>query len=173
MRPSKPPPIGITRRSDTSHVVAGNDCARCLHCGAEQAIAMPCSIDVFVAITQAFLNGHRACKPTARGRARMEYSSPFDWIQSWDTGASSETIWHFMMHGAALRPSVPHDSDDFGRCYRLLAAFPEWRARMPEMRDVPGWAKFVDNWNALTVLYEAELAGGVFTQTYARLRDCR
>ena len=50
---------------------------------------------------------------------------------------------------------TPSDPDDFGRCYRLLAKFPEWRQRMPEVAaQYPKWGPMVAAWDELTELYE-------------------
>ena len=58
-------------------------------------------------------------------------------------------------HGAL---DIPYDSDDFGRCYRLLKAVPEWRGRLSEVAAVlPKWAPLVERWDELEDLYETSL----------------
>ena len=52
----------------TSHVVAHDGTRRpfgfeCLHCGAVLGLALPVSVDEFVAASEAFLARHRACPP--------------------------------------------------------------------------------------------------------------
>lgn len=84
--------------------------------------------------------------------------TPVEWLLGNDTGISSKTICA-VMTGSALRDpfnsSVPHDSDDFGRCYRLLKHFPEWRLRLPEIGFIyPLWQPLVMAWDELTALYE-------------------
>lgn len=84
--------------------------------------------------------------------------TPMDWILGGDTGVSSKTIFAVMvgrrMDGALL-PNVPFDADDFGRCYRLLKAFPEWRERLPEVAERhPEWSALVGAWAELEAMYE-------------------
>ena len=140
------------------HLTIGQDSFRCLNCGDEYKMAMPCSITMFAAMGKAFRDDHVDCKPSARGKARMEASDPYEWRRNWDTGLSSITIWDFMMHGCATKESIPYDPSDFGRCYRLLAKFPLWRQRLPEMGDAfPQWKPFVNAWPQMEALYEEEL----------------
>lgn len=81
--------------------------------------------------------------------------TPTDWLLSGDTGISSETICAVMVGATARRVDIPYDTDDFGRCYRLLTLFPEWRARLPEVaKRFPKWGPMVMAWDELTSLYE-------------------
>jgi hypothetical protein len=83
--------------------------------------------------------------------------TPIDWLLSDDTGVSSKTICAVMTGAAALSfgADTPSDPDDFGRCYRLLKHFPEWRARMPEVaKKHPKFGPMVEAWDELTALYE-------------------
>jgi hypothetical protein len=57
------------------------------------------------------------------------------------------------------------DSDDLGRCVRLLDRFPEWRARIQEMDVVPGWSGLSASWAHLEQLYRKDLAAGNFSRT--------
>ena len=63
------------------------------------------------------------------------------WLQGLDVGMSSKAIGMHML-GVLVnnKPWYPADSDDMGRCHRLLEQFPEWRARIGEMGRYPGWA---------------------------------
>lgn len=86
--------------------------------------------------------------------------TPIEWLLSGDTGISSETICA-VMTGSQMTgrfgPDIPYDPGDFGRCYRLLDHFPEWRKRLPEVAEkYPIWGPMVDAWDELTTLYEAE-----------------
>lgn len=99
-----------------------------------------------------------------------------DWLLSGDTGLSSLTIWAtFTGQWQHLRwgrksASKPQDADDFGRCYRLLRRYPEWRARLHEVvPHCPGFAPLVAAWDELTSLYEKE--GRLDPQGRAT-RDC-
>lgn len=82
------------------------------------------------------------------------------WIAGCDTGISSKTIFSVMTGRPFMsdfRPDIPHDPDDFGRCYRLLEKIPEWRARMPEVAEkYPAWKGLVENWEGLTAMYEGK-----------------
>lgn len=95
------------------------------------------------------------------------------WISGCDTGISSKTIF-FVMTGkpftGSFRPDVPHDPDDFGRCYRLLQKIPEWKTRMAEVSGkYPEWAGLVEHWDELTEMYERE----EWKQMYNRMQELR
>ena len=86
-------------------------------------------------------------------------AAALQWIVGRDTGISSKTIWSVMMGAVPENPhpfhfDVPHDPDDFGRCYRLLQAVPEWRGRLPEVAArFPEWGPLVDAWGELEEMY--------------------
>lgn len=81
--------------------------------------------------------------------------TPTDWLLSGDTGISSETILAAITGSTPRRSDVPHDPDDFGRCYRLLLCFPGWRSRLPEVAQrFPQWGPMVKAWDELSSLYE-------------------
>jgi hypothetical protein len=101
-----------------------------------------------------------------------------DWIVGHDTGMSSKAVWaHMMGRDPADRFGVayPHDPDDFGRCYRLLALIPEWRARIGEMaRYGREWAALSARWAEVEASYEQEIGArhrGMARQTYALMRE--
>jgi len=84
--------------------------------------------------------------------------TPIEWLLSGDTGISSKTILA-VMTGSKKTDSfgidVPRDSSDFGRCYRLLQLFPEWRVRLPEVAEAyPIWSPMVAAWDELSAMYE-------------------
>ena len=87
--------------------------------------------------------------------------NPNEWIAGPDTGISSVTIWRHMMGLPKSREwhtdGVPLDPDDFGRCYRLLVAVPEWLPRVGEMAVYAEWAPLVGAWDELTALYERDI----------------
>jgi hypothetical protein len=81
------------------------------------------------------------------------------WLKLHDNGLSSECIAEVM---CGMKPSGDHpwDGDDFGRCERLLILYPEWRARLDEMRKVsPIWNTLVKRWNEIVIAWrhDAEL----------------
>lgn len=83
------------------------------------------------------------------------------WIVGRDTGLSSRTIWAVMMGVPPVRPYYPADPADFGRCFRLLQAVPEWRTRLSEVAPVSDvWAALIERWGEVEALYVEELAGG-------------
>ena len=145
---------------------------RCLHCGRSYEMAPSPSLSVACAAMAAFADEHEACEPSEAGAARMRYSTPEEWIRSWDTGESSKTIWYVMQRGHAPRVAVPQDPSDFGRCYRLLAAIPAWRARLGEMAGLHPWVPFVEAWPQLEKLYAEELPSGEAPKCYAAIRAC-
>ncbi len=90
--------------------------------------------------------------------------TPEQWILSNDTGISSKTIWAVMMdvNISDIRQTcsfdIPHDPSDFGRCFRLLELFPEWRTRLPEVAEqFPKWKPMVEHWPEMEALYREEL----------------
>jgi hypothetical protein len=81
-----------------------------------------------------------------------------EWLLGGDTGISSKTILSVMtgIQSGEGYTSVPSDPSDFGRCYRLLFRFPEWRKRLPEVaKKYPAWGPLIREWDAMTEAYEA------------------
>ena len=96
------------------------------------------------------------------------------WFCGGDTGISSQTIWSVMTGYRVERVGHPSDPSDFGRCYRLLKLFPEWRARLGEGTAAhPSWISLVAHWDELTSLYEEELKNGtgLAPKLYARMQE--
>jgi hypothetical protein len=94
----------------------------------------------------------------------------YAWRIGGDTGISSEAIWHVMTGVSESKrwwSSVPHDPEDFGRCYRLLVLFPEWRGRLSEVAERhPTWIPFVAHWGEMERLYLRDLATGKSDELY-------
>ena len=79
-----------------------------------------------------------------------------EWLMSDDTGTSSKLIFRVMV-GIERRVLCfsPSDGDDFGRCYRLLKVFPEWKSRLTEVSEqFPNWKNLVEKWDELEKAYE-------------------
>ena len=99
----------------------------------------------------------------------------YKWIRSGDTGTSSKTIWYVMMGlpwADSWGPSPPWDPDDFGRCYRLLVEFPQWRERLGEVAArYRSWGPLVREWARLTDLYEEEAPSGTAPKLYAAVKE--
>lgn len=81
-----------------------------------------------------------------------------EWIAGPDTGISSKTIFAALTGitwTERFSPDIPHDPDDFGRCYRLLLIFPEWRFRLAEVAmRFPVWGPMIAIWDELTAMWE-------------------
>lgn len=96
-----------------------------------------------------------------------------EWILGEDTGISSKVIWGVMMGVnvnkiGSYRRSTPCDPADFGRCYRLFLAVPEWEIQLKDLRsvnyartiegkEVQLWERFVENYWKMKDLYEQEM----------------
>lgn len=79
------------------------------------------------------------------------------WLRGGDTGMSSETILEVMTGIPVKRHDIPYDPADFGRCYRLLKQFPEWKPRLRKVAErFPKWTPFVDNWSEMEKIYERD-----------------
>lgn len=95
-----------------------------------------------------------------------------EWFRGHETGISSKTIFSVLASGptrlaaeAALSShwggDVPHDPSDFGRCYRLLEKFPEWKDRLGEVAaKYPKYGPMVREWDQLTILWKQEAPTG-------------
>jgi len=95
------------------------------------------------------------------------------WIDGDDTGVSSKTIWSVMMDviddikDSSFYCDIPYDPSDFGRCYRLLELFPDWKERLSEVAEIfPIWEPMVKRWDELTALYEKENPSGRCPELY-------
>lgn len=162
----------------------------CVRCGVSYRPTYPCPISVISAAMLAFHEDHVGCQPHPEGdmcvfcdgRGHVMRScldakvlTKDEWWRCKDTGTSSKTIWLMMtgrFHQHQSEPTgAPHDPDDFGRCYRLLKRFPEWRVQIVDMGFVPGWEKLAENWGELEALYEEELPSGKCAKLYARMRE--
>lgn len=187
----------MAARSKTWIVINSGKGSRleCLRCGQFYAPTYPVPISVLGGMTTAFGKDHARCKAHPAGDvcvhcgerghdpndcpALTRSQTPEEWLAGPDTGISSKTIWCVMTGQKSFEPFLkgwgpgkPHDPADFGRCYRLLKLFPEWRARIGEMKQV-GWGKLVDNWPELERLYEEEAPSGNAPKLFAVLKELR
>jgi len=98
-----------------------------------------------------------------------------EWLTSGDTGVSSQIIFSVMSGSKWIIKdwrNWPHDNADFGRCYRLLERFPEWRDRLKEVFVAfPAWGPMVYAWPELEALYREEHPdhAGSGPKLYARM----
>lgn len=114
----------------------------------------------------------RATTPEwSKAHPALERVTPEEWYRSRDAGRSSETIWHVMTGHPVKETGVPLDPADFGRCWRLLERFPEWKARMPEVeRAFPQWRPFLREWPRLCELYALEGPSGYLPRMYDAMK---
>jgi hypothetical protein len=89
------------------------------------------------------------------------------WWIGLDTGLSAAAIFSVLAEDPDLRAEAaawssgrtPADAADLGRCLRLLALFPGWTARLPEVAAAyPGirrWPRLVPLWPQLTAAHAA------------------
>jgi hypothetical protein len=122
-----------------------------------------------------FTKDHSKCVVTETSPSAMAGRSPYHWLQSGDTGTSSITICRVMSgEGDATRVGWPIDPSDFGRCYRLLKLFPQWRERLPEVAavhpDTP-WVAYVREWDLMTALWEEESPSGWAPKLYDLMKQ--
>jgi hypothetical protein len=175
----------------SDHVVMQGSAFACLNCGQRYEPAMPCPINIWAASAKAFQKDHRQCHAPetpvcsfCRSATHDDESHiaatvkhPRDWPGCGDTGISSEAIWRHMtgLQRSAWGMSPPRDPADFGRCYRLLSApwAAEWRARIGEMAQYPGWAGLVARWDELEALYREERPTGEAPKLYAAMQEAR
>jgi hypothetical protein len=162
------------KRSGADWVVMGDGGTHCLRCGKREAMQVPMPVDAFSAWAAYVTALHAHCR---EGDAPT-ISTVRGWINGQDTGTSSNAIYRHMMGIPRVQSGYfgdyPIDPADFGRCYRLLALAPEWRARIGEMRSHgEEWAALAGAWDELTALYEEELPKKMAPKLYARMRELR
>ena len=123
-------------------------------------MGFPQRFEVVSSAMKAFAAIHRKCR-------EQGYVEPTPTIANWpesrDVGVSSATIYYAFTGVNSYndrKHGVPHDPDDFGRCYRLLKLRPDWLGALPTVAiKFPEWKPFVREWPKLTEMYEAALAG--------------
>ena len=91
------------------------------------------------------------------------------WKRRGDRGTSSNTIFSAFTGASLPREGAdfPYDPDDFQRCHKLLALFPEWRADLNAVtRAFPWYAPFVDRWTEMEALWVEESPSKRFPKLY-------
>jgi len=99
-----------------------------------------------------------------------------EWLNGEDTGMSSRfmvavltgTKW---VDDFDAQPH-PHDVSDFGRCYRMLNAIPQFKNDLDKLKpygDV--WPKLIDNWDEMTRLYERDRSIGRCPELYKLMKE--
>jgi hypothetical protein len=139
-------------------VVAGGkpgELGYCKRCGEGLNLGDPQPLPIAIAAVKAFTKIHANCVDTGRQAERA--TTPGEWARGRDTGISSGTIYAVITgHPPPCEyRDVPHDPSDFGRCYRLLELFPQWKQRLGLVAAAyPAWKPFVREWDKLTQMYE-------------------
>lgn len=83
------------------------------------------------------------------------YQKAANWLSGNDTGLSSKTIMGAFLGTQVDSPDMPWDADDFGRCYRLLKLFPEWRNKLHVVSEkYPAFTPAERVWDLVETLYE-------------------
>jgi len=97
-----------------------------------------------------------------------------DWLKSGDCGLSSETIYAVLANHpdifarGSFSMCAPMDAEDFGKCHRLLARYPEWKSQLHKVAIAcREFIPLVPAWDELTALY----VGGQFREVSLRLRE--
>lgn len=95
------------------------------------------------------------------------------WLTSDETGSSSEFMAHVLCGARRADNNHPHDPSDFGRCLGFLAAVPEARTKITEMKKHGAvWSGLVDHWGELESLYHDEKKRGKLApKCYAMMRE--
>ena len=166
----------MSRTKTADWVVSGgktNESGHCMRCGEGLVLTLPMDLADFAAALRAFADRHRRCK---HGQWQEPFpSTPQEWSQSRDVGISSFTIYQVMTGSPSpyKQHDPPKDPEDFGRCYRLLALFPEWRLNLHKVADLfPAWKPLVTNWMELSFLYGCAIAGKTDgSRLYARIQE--
>jgi hypothetical protein len=143
----------------------------CTRCGEGLTINLPQRFEVVTGAMLGFVRAHAHCEPGQY--FPKPPMNPEEWAAGRDTGISSLTIYRVMTgkpsHNGTYH--TPRDPDDFGRCYRLLKLFPQWRSRLPEFAEkFPKWARLIAEWDELTALYEEESPSGTCPKLYDRMK---
>lgn len=151
---------------------AKDEWAHCSHCGEGLVLGVKSlPIEPAAAMLKAFIKTHARC--TTKTYTEPPIKKPSDWARGRDIGVSAGSIYTAMTgdYSPCGRYDVPHDPADFGRCYRLLNYFPEWRSRMANLsRKWPIWEPFVTHWSELEALYVEELPTGTAPRLYEAMQ---
>lgn len=165
----------MSRKAIPWIVVGGRlgEYAHCTRCGVGLELsATKQTINVVLGALDGFQKDHEHCKEGAD--PNPEVVTRDNWPRSRDTGVSSWTIYSVMrgMDSPHARYSPPQDPADFGRCYRLLNLFPEWRERLKEVAaKFPEWRKLVRKWSALEETFAVLKDDDDRSTFYLALRD--
>lgn len=99
----------------------------------------------------------------------MNKTKMLEWIGTRDVGVSSRTMWVALM-GVARGVNdynggfdVPHDSDDFSRCYDLVKYGEVTKEELQKVVEAfPYYKPIIDRWDDLVEAYLSPGSKGVF-----------
>ena len=89
-----------------------------------------------------------------------------EWIANGEVGTSSKTMWCALQGIPFRNADVPHDPDDFIRCYKLYIVVSEFRSIGAFDRITaiyPWWKPYLDSWRELERMYCKAIAKGEST----------
>lgn len=99
----------------------------------------------------------------------MDKKKMIEWIGTQNVGVSSKTMWVALMCPQCVNGNdcwyydVPHDADDFSRCYHLSKFA---RLSLDDLRKVtkvfPYWKPIIDEWANLVSAYAGMCFDSVF-----------
>lgn len=103
-----------------------------------------------------------------RAKHKRELAGPglldqyYDWAHGGDSGLSSKALVQAITGASLLAVAdagrYPLDPDDFGRCSRVLAKFPELRTQLSKVAALgPVWAALIEHWDELEQLYAQDI----------------
>lgn len=171
-------PSTAKKKSGPTWVRFHGDGILCFRCGVAEKM-FPLSLDkkrlkAGMLNLEAFQEEHARCVETESSPSRHVPKTPREWLDGYDTGISSKAICRTLLGLPVEDPTPPRDPADFGRCYRLLKLFPDWRARLAEVAKAfpaSAWPALVACWDELTQLYELELPTGSAPKLWARMQQ--
>lgn len=107
----------------------------------------------------------------------MNKDKMVEWIATHHTGLSSIAMWSALMgrQPAKIWFGIPHDADDFSRCYDLVK-FCEISTDddFPKIIQVlPWYAPILDKWEELSEMFEDRDYRGVNVLLRKLLRECQ
>lgn len=97
-----------------------------------------------------------------------------NWLVGGDDGISSVSMVAIALGATKGDFDAPHDTGDFGRCYRLVAAIPQIKSYFPRIGElVPAFAGILDEWDDLVEIYLRDSPSGRSDELYKRIKELR
>ena len=137
----------------------------CTKCGEGKDIPYPLPFRELSEMMEQYQEAHEEClqtwtQPIADLNTSIEERMEF-WLTKGERGTSSEVMFQRLSGkdiGQASVNTHPSDSMDFGRCYMLLEAIPEWKAELHKLKEISNmWNGLVCNWDVLSAMYVEQI----------------